>query len=209
MIKRSILTLALATALVYSASAATDLTFVGNGYVILDVNNAADTYFDINNQGNDSITPSFDTDNTNVNSYSQTITIQLGQSIKLGGQLQTFPQAGGTSAFLGYRITDLNETTGSFTEMSLPFLDQIGNNDRWQQLASTSGVEIGSTLAVGSYLLEVYEHATNNNSLFNQEGAPGNDWEMRIDVVPEPSTLSLLAAPAILGAVLFMRRRRS
>ncbi len=197
-------------ALAHHAQAQANLTFVGNGYVILDVNGAGDTYYDVNNQSNDNVTPSFDTDDSSNSAFTLTINILQGQSILFGGQLQTFPQANGTSAFFGYRITNLSETTGSFSELNLPFQQQTGQNDQWQQLASTSGVDLGSSLAPGSYLLEVYEHATNTNSIFNQEGAVNDNWEARIVVsaVPEPSSLALLGGASLLGTSFFLRRRR-
>jgi hypothetical protein len=186
------------------------ISFVGNGYVILDVNNAGNTYYDVNNQSNDNVTPSFDLDNSTPTAFTLTITIQQGQSILLGGQLET-NHTSGSSAFLGYAVTNLAENNGNFVEMNLPFLDNNGNNgnDRWLQLASTSGVDIGSSLAPGNYLLAVYEHGHNTNDLFNNEaGQANNNWEAQIVVVPEPSVTSLLAGSSVLGAFFYLRRRR-
>jgi hypothetical protein len=185
---------------------ATPLSFVGNGYAILDVNGGGNVFYNLNNSS-DTVNPKYDTDNTSNTAFSQTFTIQLGQSIKLGGELQTFPSQPGTSAFLGYRITDLSETTGSFAELNLPFLDNVGSNDRWQQLATPGGVEVGSSLAAGTYLLELYQHGSNGpDNLYNQEGAPGNNWEARVEVVPEPATW--LVGAMTLGGCVYLRRRR-
>ena len=185
---------------------AANISFVGNGYVILDISGAGDTFYDVNNQSNDSVTPSFDTDNSTPTAFSRTFTINPGTSILFGAQEQTFPSTGGTSAFMDYKVTDLTETTGSFAELNLPFQENAGSNDQWQQLASTSGVDIGSGLAPGTYLLAVFEHATNNGDVFNNEGGtPGNNWEAEIQVVPEPSTIAA-GVLATLG-VLFLRRR--
>jgi MYXO-CTERM domain-containing protein len=187
---------------------AANISFVGNGYVVLDINGAGNTFYDVNNQSNDNVTPSFDTNNTTPTAFSQVFTINPGTSILLGAQEQTFPSTGGTSAFLGYKITDLTETTGSFTEMNLPFQQHTGSNDQWQQLATTSGVDIGSSLTPGLYLLAVYEHATNGGDVFNNEaGTPGNNWEVEIQVLPEPSTIAA-GALAVVGAF-FLRRRRA
>lgn len=209
MIKRIALVLSLAVVGITTSAVAAPITFVGDGYVVLSINGASNVFYNLNN-ANDTTNPKFDSNDTSGNAFSETFTIVTGDSIKLGGELQTFPQQGGTDAFLGWGIFDLTETTGSFTDLSLPFLDQVGSNDRWQRLANPTGVEIGSSLAPGSYLLVVFQKATNGpDSAFNQEGAPGNNWEARINVIPEPSTLSLLAGPALLGGWFFLRRRRA
>jgi hypothetical protein len=158
-----------AAAVIQSVGAA-NISFVGNGYVILDINGAGNTFYDVNNQGNDSVTPSFDTDNTTPTAFSRTFIINPGTSVLLGAQEQTFPSTGGTSAFLEYKVTDLTETTGTFTGMNLPFQTNAGSNDQWQQLASTSGVDIGSGLAPGTYLLAIFEKASNGGDIFNNEG---------------------------------------
>ncbi len=195
-------------------SAQNTLQFVGNGYVILDINNGGDSFYDVNNQSNDSTTPSFDTDNSTPTAFSRTFTINQGQSILLGGELQTFQQNVGATVSLGYGITNLTETSGSFSELNLPFQMTSGANDQWQQLASTSGVQIGSSLAPGNYLLAVYEHAQNGSAnLYNNEGGQGgNNWEAEITVlpVPEPGTIiSFLSGSSVLGAMMFIRRRRA
>jgi hypothetical protein len=190
---------------------AADISFVGNGYVIADVNGAGDTFYDVNNQGNGNTTPSYDLDNTTPFAFTLTITIQQGQSIQLGGELQTFPSTPGTLAMLGFGVTDLTATSTrvSFNEMNLPLKDNVGANDRWQQLASTSGVEIATGLAPGDYLLQVYQHTNTNGDIYNNEnGEGGNNWEARITLLPEPSVLSLLAGSSILGASFYLRRRR-
>lgn len=190
----------------------TPLTFVGNGYVVLDVNGGGDAFYNVNN-ASDTTNPLFDNDNSSPTAFTQTFTIQLGQSIRLGGELQTFPSVGGSSAFLGYAVMDLTETTATipFAELNLPFLTNAGSNDVWQQLASTAGgVEIGSSLPVGSYLLVAYQHGSNgtDNTFTNEGGTPNNNWEAQINVVPEPATI-LLVGPALLGGMFFIRRRRA
>jgi hypothetical protein len=186
---------------------AANISFVGNGYVILDINGAGNTFYDVNNQANDNVTPSFDTDNSTPTAFSLTITINPGTSVLFGAQEQTFPSTGGTSAFMDYKITDLTETTGTFADLNLPFKTNAGSNDEWEQLASTSGVDIGSSLAPGTYLLAVFEKASNGGDIFNNEaGQSGNNWEAEIVVVPEPSTW--LAAALTLAGCFYLRRRR-
>ncbi len=187
------------------------LSFVGDGYVILDIAGAGDAFYNVNNS-NDTTNPMFDTDNTSPLAFSQTFTINQGDSILLGGELQTFPGVTnpGTTAFLGYAVTDLTET-GSFTELNLPFNTNVGNNDKWQQLASTAGaVEIGSSLAPGTYLLAVYQHGANGgvDTFTNEGGTGGNNWEAQIVVVPEPATI-LLVGPTLLAGLFYIRRRRA
>ncbi len=68
-------------------------------------------------------------------------------------------------------------------------------------------VEIGSVLAVGTYYLEIYQHANRDaTDVYNNEaGSGGNNYELRIEVVPEPSTI-MLGAVGLVG--LFVARRR-
>ena len=64
----------------------------------------------------------------------------------------------------------------------------------------------------GVYTLEVYSQITTDGTnaaatIFNNQG--GSNYRAAFTVVPEPSSLSLLAGPAILGAWFFVRRRRA
>ena len=207
MIKRLAIISVVAGAFVFGAHAA-NISFVGNGYVILDIAGGGNTFYDVNNQSNDNVTPSFDTNNSSPTAFSLNITINQGTSILFGAQEQTFPSTAGTSAFMDYKITDLTETTGAFADLNLPFKQNVGSNDEWEQLASTSGVDIGSSLAPGTYLLAVFEKASNNGDIFNNEGGtPGNNWEAEITVLPEPSTIAA-GVLAVAGAF-FVRRRRA
>lgn len=187
-------------ALMASNSAFAALSWVGNGFVILNVNGAGNVYYDLDvATGN----PDFDSDNSSANAYSMTININVGQSIKLGGENQTYDQGSGTSSFLGYRISP--DFSGGFTELGLSYLDSPGNNDRWSN-SGAGMAEIGSSLAAGTHYLSIYQHANRDatNVYHDEAGQSNNQWEVRIVVVPEPSA-ALLGG---IGLLALLRRRR-
>jgi len=178
-----------------SATATQAGLFVGNGYAILDNNNGGNSYYDISNQGNDGSTPSY---------VGQTFTIQSGQSLTLGGQVQTYPgfaQSGAaSSAALNYLVVGTS-VSGSF---NLPFLQNVGNNDQWQQVASSSGVNLDQSLAIGNYTLELWFGAVANDgsgTFFDNNG--GANYSATLSVVPEPIYPALGIFVALLGFARF------
>jgi hypothetical protein len=188
-----------------SVSYAQTLSWAGNGYVVLNITNAGNVFYYLDN--NDFFNPAFDTDDSSANAFSRTFTINQGDSIKLGGELQTFQQVFGTSAFLGWRIS--TNFSGSFSELNLPYNSSPGSNDKWQE-AGAGMIEIGSSLLPGTYYLSVYNHAKNGSvDIYHNEtgvNAAPNDWEARIIVIPEPSTFVLVGAGLV--GVYFLRRRK-
>ncbi len=51
--RKSLVIVVLVAMCLYAAAAdAANISFVGNGYIILDIGGAGDTFFDLNNQGN-------------------------------------------------------------------------------------------------------------------------------------------------------------
>ena len=202
--KKSLLFLAFATFCIVTTTPATAaLSWVGNGFAILNVNGAGDTWYDL-----DSVTGNadFDSDNSSANAYSYTITISQGQSIKLGGENQTYDQGSGTTSTLVYRVTS-DFVSGSWNDLNLPWQQTTGNNDQWQA-AGANMVEIGSSLAPGTHYLEIYQHAyRGTENAYHNEGVPeqsGNNWEARLVVVPEASTALL----GLIGLLPLCRRRR-
>ena len=200
--KKSLVFLALsALALSTAAPAAAALSWVGNGFAILNVNNGGDTWYDL-----DSVTGNadFDNDNSSPQAYSLTITINEGQSIKLGGENQTWDAGGGTTSTLVYRVsTDLQ--SGSWNDLDLPWQQFAGSNDQWQ-LAGANMVEIGSSLAPGTHYLEIYQRAQRDTATVyhNEAEQSGNNWEARIVVIPEAATALL----GLVGMLPLCRRRR-
>ncbi len=57
-------------------SAMAQLSFVGNGYVVLSVNGGGNTFYFLDND--DFFNGAFDSDNSSANAFSRTITINQG-----------------------------------------------------------------------------------------------------------------------------------
>ena len=201
MIKKLALSLALTAA--FAAAASADVGIFA-GYAVLDINGNNDQFYKLQNP-NDTTNPTFQgadlgTFDPNVNSL-----------FFSGGELQTFENGGSdvTGASIHYRVYVTGSPTGSYTSFNLPYAGAWGStagDDRWQSLAPSDNLL--SNLAPGSYTLETFISASSTDgSLFLSNG--GSNYQATFTVVPEPSTVSLLAGPAILGAWFFVRRRRA
>ena len=191
--------LACIIALAASGTSNGALTYLGTGFAILNVNAGGNVYYDL-----DAVTGNsdFDTNNSSAGAYSQTITINLGESIKLGGENQTNSFFGTTST-LQYRVS--TNFSGTFLGLNLPFNTNYFSNDKWLE-AGAGMIEIGSSLSVGTYYLEIFQKASNGGTdLYkNEADQSANNWETRIVVVPEPTS----AALGLIGTALLLRRRR-
>ena len=207
--KKTLVFLAL-SALALSTAAPTfadgSMNWAYNGCVILDVNGGGNTWYDLDSVAGNA---DFDSDNSSPQAYSLTITINQGQSIKLGGENQTWSEYpyDGTTSYLGYRVTtDLQ--SGSWNDLDLPYLQTIGEDNHWRAIGADM-VEIGSSLSPGTYYLEIYHHAhqgTDNNiyQYESWEGGTNGPWEARIVVIPEAATALL----GLVGMLPLCRRRR-
>jgi hypothetical protein len=138
----------------------------------------------------------------------------LGQNLTLtGGSLLTFKNSGSdvTGAFLDYRVFLAGSPSGSFTEISLPFNEDNVNgstgDQRWASESQT--VDLLSGLAPGTYELGVFLRETSSdNGAFSSNG--GANYGATFTVVPEPGTvISFLSGSSLLGAMMFIRRRRA
>lgn len=136
-------------------------------------------------------------------------TINQGQSIKLGGEMRTYPGLGDVIGADWARI--YYQVDGSaFSFVNLPFKDNVDLfNDRWQE-AGAGMVEIGSSLAVGLHHLTVYFQAHDNtlnaDTYISNSGA---NFTADITVVPEPVSLALGIFGVLVIAVFGFRRRFS
>ncbi|GEM_PF-4608244 len=168
--------------------------------------------------GNYSLDLRFDVDNA-VGTTGFNIKSGLGSSF--GGNELLFvgmtPGSGNNVLFVNdgtgthtFAITGLTELRGVNLHFSVDFDTAAGT----YSLTANSGANIGSisgslidtnggSAGVGTLNAIAFG---NFNTGANQNVVVDN---LNITAIPEPSTLSLLAAPAILGAVFFMRRRRS
>lgn len=139
-----------------------------------------------------------------------------------GGELNTFKNGNtggngftdvGTPSFL-YSVT----TGGVSGNFPLPFNSEFGGNpsfgsnpgdQKWQEIGQNINLLAG--LAPGAYTVSFRITAPTGN---NGDFSAGNildttTFSANITVVPEPSSISLLAGPAMLGAWFFVRRRRA
>lgn len=171
-----------------SQGGVTPLSFFGNAYVVLDNNGGGNAFnwVDINDGSNPAFTGA-------------TFTLNLGNSLKIGGEAQTFPQALGTTVSMFYKID-----SGSFVQLNLPYAGARGNNDLWQE-AGAGMQEIGTGLGLGQHTLEVYYQAVNENTLYVNNG-DGSNYKATINVVPEPTTM-LLVGMGLAGAMMLRRRK--
>lgn len=150
------------------------------------------------------------------------------QMLLLGGQEKSFKNNGTdvTGHVLDYRIY-LGAPSGSFAPINYSFqwnqgdpgapsgLNNLGDQQWGTDLqgahGSNSAVNVISGLTPGTYTLELFSLINTNgvdasSQIFNNNG--GSNFLATFTIVPEPSTLSLMAGPALLGGFFFLRRRR-
>jgi hypothetical protein len=178
-------------------------TGVFGGYIDLSINGTAQ-FYKLENP-DDNTTPPFG--NVNFGLFDPS----LGQTFVLkGGEADTFKNGASnvTGAFLNYRIYPTGSPSGAFSNLNLPFNSDLGGgNQKWQTIAATTNLLAG--LPNGNYTLEVYVNSTTSgdgDQFLNNGGA---NYKATFSVVPEPSSLTLLGGPALLGAWFFVRRRRA
>ncbi len=185
------------------SSSAFAATGVFGGYIVLSLNGGASTYYKLENPA-DGVTPPFS--NVNFGLFNPS----LGQTFVLkGGEADTFKNGASnvTGAFLDYRIYLTGSPTGAYTGLPLPFGSDLGGGDqKW--LTTSASTSLLTGLANGNYTLEVYVNSTTNEG-DQYLNAGGANYKAIFTVVPEPSSLALLAGPALLGAWFFVRRRRA
>ena len=200
MIKKLALALVCSAAIIAASAQAT--TGIFGGYVVLDINGTGDTFYELENPNDDS-NPSLN--GANLGTFDP----DVNSLFFSGGEALTFKSDGGdvTAATVYYRVFEAGNPSGSFNGVNLPFAQDLGNGDqRWQSLAPNDNLLLN--LAPGNYTLQAYVDAsTNEGTRFLNNG--GANYNASFTVVPEPSTVSLLAGPAILGAWFFVRRRRA
>jgi hypothetical protein len=160
------------------------LSFVGNGYLELSTSQTSPIYYGVNNV----------TDNTGSGYNLGNLTsINQGQTLYLGGQIQTYTEQNG-NATLFYRIG----TSGSYSSINLAFYQQADNNNWWDSNGGINSnhtyysVNMGSSLSSGSYTVDFYysAHDTDNNITVT-EGSSGTPYSFSFTVVPEPIRMAL------------------
>ena len=178
--------------------------FFGNGFVVLNLNGAGNTFYDLN--------PPTATGNPDFTGSLGTFDPGSGNSLILNGaEFNTFQDGGDNvnSVELNYRV--FSGSPPNFNSLSIDFVPpQNGNNKFWQ--TTNAGINLLAGLDPGVYTLEVFGSASttatgNNGNRFYSNG--GANYSATFTVVPEPSTLALIAGPMLLGGLFFVRRRRS
>jgi hypothetical protein len=160
--------------------------FVGNVNVILNDNGGGNSFYAVDSYNS----PTF-------NGTLGGLTIQAGQSLLLGGQLQTYPGGGNyygaASALIHYSISG----TSISGQLNLPWAYNLGGgggNDVWEQSSSGSEINLDQSLSAGTYTLNVWFSAVeNDNSATITDGTSGSPYSASFTVtaVPEPITLAL------------------
>ena len=166
-------------ALIPAQSSRAGLSFIGNAYAESDPNGSGTTYYKVDPY-NGALNPAF---SPNLNG----LTIAYGQSLLLGGQVQTYQPGPGTSADLWYKVDG-----GTFAQMNLPYYQTASGNDWWDQAAATSGVNIGNGLSVGTHTLSIYYAGTQDGTT-SYDNNNGLNWSatFQVTAVPEPVNVAL------------------
>lgn len=135
----------------------------------------------------------------------------LGQTLFLtGGSLLTFngDTYTVTVGYLDFRIFPQGTPSGLFTEFSLPLDDGavsgISSRKRWSSESQT--FDLLSGLPPGDYVLGVYLHEKDSGNQGAFSRFNGQNFGATFSVVPEPSSLGLIAV-SLLGASLFLLKR--
>lgn len=195
-------TFAFALGALLTIASANATTSIFGGYIVLDINGTGDTFYKLENPA-DNTNPSFN--GTDLGTFDPAVNSLFFS----GGEALTNKSEDGDvlSAEILYRIFLTGNPSGSFVSTNLPFAEDLGSgNQKWNSLAPNDNLLAG--LAPGTYAIQTYLSANTNEGIryLNNGGA---DYVATFTVIPEPSSLSLLGGPVILGAWLFARRRRS
>jgi hypothetical protein len=201
-------------ALVISGSAAFGGAGIYDSFVIVD-----GAFYDIG-----ATTPNPDFQGAFLGTFDPTHTFMFG------GQQKSFKNDGTdvTGHQLQFRVYQTTPS-GTFNVINYSFQwnfgdpgapGNLGNPGDQQWGTDVQGANTGDDsvmfslagLAPGTYTLEVFSLITTNGvnaapTIFNNQG--GANYTATFTVIPEPSSLSLLAGPALLGAWFYVRRRRA
>ena len=159
------------------------LSFIGNGYVELNPNSSGDSYYKV------------DSYNSSPNSpFSGTIlSIQAGQSLYLGGEIQTYQPESGVTVTLHYAI----DQNSSFSTLNLNYFQTQNNNDWWHNI---DAVNLDNSLSVGTHTLYVYFSATDGSgTIYDNNSGANYSATFNVTAVPEPIAAAL---PIFAGLVL-------
>ncbi len=140
--------------IMFSGLSYAQLSWCGESYIIVDLNNSGNTWY------NGSATAqASDFDGQVFNNVT---------SLKLGGELQSYDHSGDV-ATLAWAIKNTTDpSTGTVYdsgELNLPFLEITGNNDKWQEMNNLVEVIDPNKLNAGeTYYLHVWFYVDDNDN---------------------------------------------
>lgn len=169
---------------------------MGNAYVELAPNGANNTYYGVLADVNTTL-----------------LTVSQGDSLYLGGQIQTYTADYGTAATMHYQLN-----SGSWQTLNLPYNTGNGSSyDQWDAVGgSGNSVNIASLLNYASggdnNTLTIYYTAYNiNDSQSASYDNYGNYFTFDITAVPEPINVALGCFGTLFagtGVIRFLNSRR-
>jgi len=131
------------------------ITGIYESYVVLDINNSGNSWYDLN-----ATTTNQDFNGGDLGNYEPGI----NTLVLKGAQNKTYKCNGGnvTGGNLFYRIYKTTSTPGSFNSIGFSWVSNdlggCGGNQTWQSI--TNSINVLSGLSAGNYYLEVYNDAT-------------------------------------------------
>jgi len=177
------------------------LAFIGNGNVILNANGGGNSFYAVDSYNS----PTY---NGNLGGLS----INDGQSLLLGGQVQTWPGGGNFDGADSAAINYLVVGTSISGSLNLPFAYNVGGsppNDVWEQSTTANMVNLDQGLAANqTYTLDIWFSAVaNDNGLTYTDGSSGSPYSATFSVVPEPVTWAWCIFAPLVASGLLMRHR--
>ena len=109
-----------------------------------------------------------------------------------GGEIKTFKNNGGdvTGAYLNYRVYRVGTTPGNFTELNLPFKENLANSGDQKWAIDNADVNLANEQPSGDYTLEVYWRITTNQcDRFDSNN--GANYKASFTVTPTTLPVSL------------------
>lgn len=202
MFPRCVASFALATLVLGASAASAQSHLIGDGFVVLNANGAGNAYFDT-----DLLTANPD--------YAGVVaTISPGQSLRLGGEVETFATsmsfAGNGYTLQADVVALLYSINGAPAQsLNLPYRthpDGILTIDRWDEVGLALMPDIAPLLSAGTNELTI----TFTSQDFGHPVAPGitknlGPYTAQVVLTPEPASLAIVGVTAALS----LRRRRA
>ncbi len=106
-----------------------------------------------------------------------------------GGEVKTFKNGGSDvfGATIFYRVYKQGDTPGAFTDINLPFAENLPNGDdqRWDETSAGVDILAQATAGNGDYFLEVYWFSDNSDGgSFDSNGGSNYMASFTVNVLP-------------------------